>query len=220
MGDIPLPNTPATITKRPRSPDLQSSLPHSPEAPDVDRQSRPIASSRRFQAYKQAHSPTFSSSSRSESSQPSSTGGSSSSDQHMPPSLDSFPPISANAGTWPNTGTISKTDAMHPSIFSGTSLAGRNPFESDPVDVSPQPFPPLDPTVPFMADLHHMSYPSSHTFANFADPGDVYLTSAHGAQGMPMQSGNILDNDTLAMWSFAPPGFESVAQCSGYECNS
>lgn len=210
VGDIPLPNTPPTVTKRPRSPNFQSSVPHSPESPEVDRQSRPIASSRRFQAYKQAHSPTFSSSSRSESSQPPSTGASSSPDQHMPPALDSFPPISANAGTWPNTGTASKGDAdtTHPSIFSATSLASHNPFESASVDVSPQPFPPLDPSVPFMADIYSASYSSSPTFANFADPGDVYHASAHGGQGVPMQSGNILDNDTLAMWSFAPPGFE------------
>ncbi|KAI0090935.1 fungal-specific transcription factor domain-containing protein [Irpex rosettiformis] len=201
VGDIPIPPTPVTtINKRPRSPDSSPSPLPVLDGAETIQESRPLASSRRFQAYQQAQSPATSSSSRSNSTHPPSL------EQPPPPILDSFPPLSSHSGAWPSSCTISplNNDPFPLSPFTAMSA---------PADVAykPQPFPPLDQNSPPLPNFSPTGFSSNSILGDFSGPSGAYASSAHSSQPFGTtgaHTSGILDGDTLAMWSFAPSGFE------------
>ncbi|KAI0682881.1 fungal-specific transcription factor domain-containing protein [Cytidiella melzeri] len=208
VGDIPLPKTPATAYKRPRSPDSRSSPPPFAE---TSKEARPIASARRFQAYQQARSPATSSSSRSGSSQPSTTSTTTiSSIEQCQSIVGSQPPLSGLIGEWPSSSAIStvQVDLSELSTFPSSSLPSNIAREPAPVQPELHQFPPLDPRPIFSPELGPASYPMSTPFTEFTAPNLQDFAAA------PSESiGNLID-DTLAMWSFAPSGFEWDEWCT------
>ena len=210
VGDLTIPQTPVTVTKRPRSNESSPSPLSFPDNVEVPRDTRPVASSRRFQAYQQAHSPAASGSSRSTSAQPPSINSvnNSNSEHSAPTTLDSFPPLSAPSGGWPSSNTISSMMTNDPfplSNFTSTSSS------ASAAAYKPQPFPPLDQGSPPLPNFSPAEFNSSPLFGEFADPSGAYAPSAHSSQPFGTTAGQangVLDSDTLAMWSFAPSGFE------------
>ncbi len=209
-----IPETVASIPKRPRSPESSPSPLSAPDLAETARESRPVASSRRFQAYQQAHSPEASSS-RSESSHPPSLSPASNSgrDQPAPPVLDSFPPLSSHSGIWPSSSTIStmSSDPFPLSPFVLTSSAANVAFKPATLQPQPEPFPPLDQSSPPLPDFSPTGFLNNSSFAQFTGSSGAYAPSAQSSNLFGMSSpqmNGVLDSDTLAMWSCAPSGFE------------
>jgi hypothetical protein len=205
-GDIPLPQTQAAVNKRTRD-DNQESISTDAFA-DTTGQLRPIASSKRFQAYQQAHSPATSSSSQSESSNhPSiSVASSPKSDQAISSALNNIPPA-GDADLWSSSSSVTTLggNAFEPSMFTSTTATGNGTFEPAAKQQDTQLFPALDENPSFPHDF------SSNTYLNNSTSLDCSGSSSYA---LPLNGSTSFgaipssESDTLAMWSFAPSGFE------------